>query len=173
MTRSPPEGLLGPEFNNFLFAPIEDRGDGELLSVLSALARLGVDPWREAAELAEMPPDAAKRRMSALIAALPDVPAARPAADAIADRLVRLLPRLHSLPHGSRQDFLGADPALKPRNIVDLALISLLIVVGISIAQCTMTSLRPNAGVDTANTWAAGPRMPAPDGGHQLLAPPK
>jgi hypothetical protein len=35
---------LGAQFNDFLFAPIDEDANGSLLSVLSALARLDVDP---------------------------------------------------------------------------------------------------------------------------------
>jgi hypothetical protein len=41
---------LGPEFENFLFAPIGEDSNGMVLSVLSALARLDIDPWQEAAK---------------------------------------------------------------------------------------------------------------------------
>ncbi len=43
---------LGSEFDNFLFAPIGVDKNGMVLSVVSALARLDVDPWEEAEELA-------------------------------------------------------------------------------------------------------------------------
>ena len=36
------------EFDSFLCAPIGEERNGMLLSVLSALARLDVDPWQEA-----------------------------------------------------------------------------------------------------------------------------
>jgi hypothetical protein len=35
--------LLGPEFDDFLFATIGEQGNGMLLSVASALARLDAD----------------------------------------------------------------------------------------------------------------------------------
>jgi hypothetical protein len=41
------------------------------LSVLSALARLNLDPWHEAAELSDLPKDTAAQRLAALIALLP------------------------------------------------------------------------------------------------------
>ena len=48
--RSGPK-FLRSDFNAFLYASIgEDRADGEL-SVVSALARLDVDPWQEAEKL--------------------------------------------------------------------------------------------------------------------------
>ena len=55
---------LGATFNDFLFATVcKDRNDMPL-SVVSALARLDLDPWTEAAELARMPADGAARRLS-------------------------------------------------------------------------------------------------------------
>jgi hypothetical protein len=51
--------LIGPEFDEFLCAPIGADRNGTGLSVLSALARLNVDPWQEATSLARMPREAA------------------------------------------------------------------------------------------------------------------
>ena len=62
------------------------------LSVLSALARLDIDPWQEAAELAVLPGATATARLASLIALLPNEPAMRRDPDTIAARLVTLLP---------------------------------------------------------------------------------
>ena len=51
MRRSATAFSLGPEFDPFLFAPIGAEPNGMPLSVLSALARIGADPWQEAARL--------------------------------------------------------------------------------------------------------------------------
>jgi hypothetical protein len=88
--------LIGPEFDEFLCAPIGADRSGTGLSVLSALARLNVDPWQEAASLARMPREAAVVRLTALIDALPNegtigIPTT------IAADLVALLPRGNSL----------------------------------------------------------------------------
>jgi hypothetical protein len=82
-----------PEFNDFLYAPVGADRSEMPLSVLSALSRLDVDPWQEAAELAELPPDTATKRLVSLLARLPG--GRWPQADlrAIADRLIGLLPR--------------------------------------------------------------------------------
>jgi len=45
MTRSATVSLQRSEFDDFLFAPIGDEKNGMLLSVISALARLDLDPW--------------------------------------------------------------------------------------------------------------------------------
>ena|ERR1700733_8557419 len=84
---------LGSEFDEFLLAPIGDDNNGMQLSVLSALARLDVDPWEEAAALGRLPRGAATSKLAALIAALPAGPSARPDPRTIASRLIPLLPR--------------------------------------------------------------------------------
>src|SRR5271165_3171433 len=73
--------LIGPEFDEFLGAPIGEDRNGTGLSVLSALARLDVDPWQEATSLARMPREAAGRRSGASLAfatvRFPPAPASR------------------------------------------------------------------------------------------------
>jgi hypothetical protein len=71
MTRTTSLSPLGSEFDNFLFAPIGEDKNGMLLSVVSALARLDVDPWQEAGELARLPPESAIARLASRISALP------------------------------------------------------------------------------------------------------
>lgn len=55
MTSPSSVSSLTPKFDDFLFARIEENGETPL-SVLSVLARLGIDPWEEAASLAQLPP---------------------------------------------------------------------------------------------------------------------
>ena len=71
MTHAALSPLIGPEFDQFLGASIGEDRNGTGLSVLSALARLDVDPWKEATSLARMPREAAAVRLSELIEALP------------------------------------------------------------------------------------------------------
>ena len=40
---------LRPDLDRFLFAAVGDEIDGIPLSMISALTRLGLDPWQEAA----------------------------------------------------------------------------------------------------------------------------
>jgi hypothetical protein len=67
--------------------------NGTGLSVLSAFARLNVDPWQEATSLARMPSDAAATRLTELIEALPRAPANAIHSRMIASHLVALLPK--------------------------------------------------------------------------------
>jgi len=96
-----------PEFDDFLYAPIGTDRNEMPLSVLSALSRLNVDPWREAAELSELPKGVATQRLASLIARLPG--GRWPLADArtIADRLIQLLPHRGS----------SAPSVMKPRGL--------------------------------------------------------
>ena len=64
-----------------------------LLSVVSALARLNLDPWQEAANLAQLPGTTATRRLTSLIATLPDRPSTHLAPGTNAARLIAYLPR--------------------------------------------------------------------------------
>jgi hypothetical protein len=60
-----------------------------LVSLLSGLARSDVDPWLEAAKLAQMPGETATKELAALIGALPDRAASSPDSRMIATRLIR------------------------------------------------------------------------------------
>ena len=81
-----------------------------LLSVLSALARMNLDPWDEAARLARLPRATATSYLTTLIAALPEGPAARTDAGALAERLIALLPRRlasNAPPPANRRPLIG------------------------------------------------------------------
>jgi hypothetical protein len=84
---------IGREFDPFLFASIGEDRHGQLLSVISALARSDLDPWLEAVGLARMSRDQATARLCGLIAALPGGPPSGRPVDAVAGELVALLPQ--------------------------------------------------------------------------------
>jgi hypothetical protein len=79
-------------FNDFLYAPVGEEENGMILTALSALARLGVDPWDEAARLSELPQETATKRLTSIISGLPHGKWAASAAGEIAARLAALLP---------------------------------------------------------------------------------
>jgi hypothetical protein len=86
--------LLGhSEFNEFLFAFVGEESSGQQLTVLSALARLGLDPWGEAARLSELPKEAATDALAAAIGRLPGGAWKVSEGQSIAVRLVDYLPR--------------------------------------------------------------------------------
>jgi len=106
-----PMSVLGSEFNDFLFAPIGEDKNGMLVSVLSGLARSDVDPWQEAAKLAQLPGDTATEELTALIGALPDRAASYPDPRTVATRLIALLPRSPRF-NGGQQRTNDAGPVL-------------------------------------------------------------
>jgi hypothetical protein len=81
------------DVNAFLFGQIGIDAGGLELSVMSALAREGLDPWQEAARLARLPEVRAIDELARMIAAVPESQWPQPIATEIAARLVRLLPR--------------------------------------------------------------------------------
>ncbi len=91
MTSSISVSYLTPKFDDFLFARIDENGE-KPLSVLSVLARLGIDPWEEAAKLAQLPRAVAATRLASSIAATPGAPSSYLDAGTVSDRLISLLP---------------------------------------------------------------------------------
>jgi len=163
MTHSASASFLGSEFNDFLFAPIGEERNGMLLSVLSALARLDVDPWQEAAELARLPGEAATERLASMIAALPDGPSAPSDPRTIAARLVALLPRRASSNIRPRQTAPGVGTAIGPRTV--MYVIFMVFVLG---AQWVMACSQSPAPVDNAHAPASSivsTQMPPPSAG--------
>ena len=88
-----PEFTLGHSpYNAFLFAEVGEEHAGVSLTGLSALTRLGFDPWQEAARLSDLPRDTAARAFAVTIAMLPEGDWKARESDAIAARLVNWLP---------------------------------------------------------------------------------
>jgi hypothetical protein len=87
------DSLLHSEFDGFLFASIgAERNNAMPISVVSALARLELDPWTEAGELARLPRDIATKRLTALLVRLPSGLGLPQDSAALADHLIMLLP---------------------------------------------------------------------------------
>jgi len=111
MTPATTISFFRPEFNDFLYAPIGAEKNDMPLSVLSALTRLNIDPWMEAAELSELPSDTATLRLASLIGRLPRGQGAQADAKAVAHRLIELLPvrgGLNVQAAGSRRGMSGS-----------------------------------------------------------------
>ena len=135
MKRSATVLSRGSDYDAFLFAVIGEERNGMLLSVLSALARLDLDPWREAADLAGMPRQIAKQRLTFLIQSLPDGQRTRPKPEAISTRLIGLLPNGAGSSIASSETFPVADPVLNSRALMYALLINLLFLAGMMCAQ--------------------------------------
>ena len=90
--------LLNASYDGFLFASIGEEENGMPLSVASALARLGRDPWVEAGRLAKLPHEAATEALVAMIGRMSPARVTPSDAADIAARLILLLPSGASRP---------------------------------------------------------------------------
>jgi hypothetical protein len=100
-----PEYMLGhSEFNEFLYAVVGEEKNGMRLTVLTALTRTGLDPWREASRLSDLSKEEATRALAAIINTLPEGDWIASDSWAIADRLVHSLPGRGSPVSGSPQE---------------------------------------------------------------------
>lgn len=84
--------LQNSGLNPFLFAEVGTELNGSTLTILSVLARLGQDPWDQAARWAKLPKAAIVDRLVQCITQMPLCPQALVDARATASRLILLLP---------------------------------------------------------------------------------
>ena len=85
--------VLNPNYDDFLFAKVSEEVNGLQLSVLSALARMDVDPWEEATQLAAMPEAVAEKALVSILDLICGKSQIGSENAATAARLVRLLPQ--------------------------------------------------------------------------------
>ena len=143
-----PATQLRSDFDAFLQSPIGDDSNGMLLSVLSALARTNLDPWKEAAELARLPRDSAVRRLAAFIETLSGVSLGGTDCKMVATRLVVLLPRPQILDIPKPENWSRAQGILKPRtSITYIVLFIVILALG---AQYAFEILNRTASPDGA-----------------------
>jgi hypothetical protein len=104
MSGNPSISSMNIEFEEFLFASVGEQKNGMPVSTFSALARLDIDPWREAKRLSDLPKDRAIQALRGSIDRLADLQWTKIDAGGIAANLVRLLPN-----HGSEAKRPAAD----------------------------------------------------------------
>jgi hypothetical protein len=114
------------KFNEFLFSVVGTEKSGMQLTVISALARLGFDPWQEAARLAELPKESATRALMGKIATLPEGDWKVSDSQSIAIRLIDCLPRRAPFLVEARQgpSIENRKPKLVPNWLVWFALVA-------------------------------------------------
>jgi hypothetical protein len=162
--RAAPTPALAREFDDFLFSSIGEDSNGMLLSVVSALARLDVDPWQEAANLAQLPGTTAARRLASLIASLPDRPSTQLDPGTNAARLIARLPRRVGLSGPSAEVLRGfnASSVIQSQRFRYAALVLMVVVLGgLGIAA----SQRSAARIYNVDTPASGTAI-TPTSGH-------
>ena len=116
-----------PEFDRFLFASVGEEVDGVSLSVLSALARLELDPWDEAARLAHLTREAAADQLARMIARLSDRCWNEGEARRISDGLINRLPMAGAAAENNR-------PATGTRPKIGVSSSSMLIYLAMGLA---------------------------------------
>jgi hypothetical protein len=158
--------ILQPKstFDSFLFAPVGNDDKGMAVSVLSALARLDVDPWQEAAKLACLPKQAARGELATAIAKLPDVPQAHIDPLRIADRLIALLPSPRQQPSAASAARLGTGSAIDLRSSKFIIVLVLLLALAFvsQVFTASQQSIPPadNMQTGTSSTTQAPTRTP-------------
>lgn len=80
------------DFDRFLHASVGEDRKGNGVTVLSALARLNLDPWQEARDLAALGREAASIRLRSLLSRVREVPALEQDDGGVAQGLAGLLP---------------------------------------------------------------------------------
>ena len=153
MKRPASFSTLGSEFDDFLFAAIGEDSNGMPLSVVSALARMGLDPWHEAASLAAVSAETATGKLTSLLAALPDPALRRLDPGTTAARLTALLPRRSNSNTRSSAAAVAPLAVTHPpaRMKVILVAIYLILLLG---TQFALISRPPPTHADTAHPSA-------------------
>jgi hypothetical protein len=155
MTLATATSAVESRFDSFLYAAVREDPDGAPLTVLSVLARLDMDPWQEAARLAQLPRETGTRMLAALISALPKGATTPADSGTIAARLIALLPRR---PEGATAQRLpsGGPRAIQNPNrvtIIAQAILSLLLLALLLLGQWVAT--RPLASLPAKKPLAA------------------
>ena len=143
-------------FDAFLYASVGEEQNGMELSVVSALARFGLDPWQEAARLAALPKELATDGLGLLLDRLPEGRWQRSDTATIAARLVKLLPQGRPAADADQQK-----PGSRKKGN-HFATIAVLIILALAAAIFGMATSGGPARNDDGRVLYQGDR-PAPD----------
>jgi hypothetical protein len=157
---------LGCEFDAFLFAPLGEDRNGLPLSVISLLARMNLDPWQEAGDLAILPAEAAASRLAVSLDTLTDPILRQANSRTMALNLLALLP--HRTPVAIQQPraaIAAAAPAdFRARLGAAIIIVSALALLGSQILTARRSAPLPpgdpGSGVFTAPSPAPATHPP-------------
>jgi hypothetical protein len=146
---------LRTDFDAFLHSSVGEDANGLPLTLLTVLARLDVDPWEEAADLASLPTEPAMQRLTARLEAMPNGPATAADTVNIASRLIKLLHRAPApAPAPARKDSLLETPVhmkvVKQAKEIKPSIYFLIGILIILISQWALTSRPDQPPMDTS-----------------------
>ena len=134
------------KYNDFLFAPISEQANGMQISVLSALARMNVDPWEEAARLATMSAGEAEWTLVATLNKVPGRTWSLSESEGIAKRLVqRLSHATYSTPN------VGTEAKRDGARLINYWLMWLGFLIAMSLSQPRHHPTTANPGATISN----------------------
>jgi len=141
--------LKNSDLNAFLFADVGTELNGSALTILSVLARLGQDPWVEAARWAKMPKAAAIDCLAQSIGKMPMGP------EALAETVATASSLVHLLPVQTRDARLGvSETATAPtaRELAPMVLLGLSLMLSIVVNMIANHPSTATAATPTAQT---------------------
>jgi hypothetical protein len=152
---------LGREYDRFLYASVGDDNNGMPLTVLSALARVDVDPWEEASKLTRLPPESAATQLASLLGALRHTPVMDLDSARLAAPLIALLPRPLDHAPSLLKTFVQTAPAKHPQVVSILLTVSTYLIFMLLI-QWLMGSLQAPSQTQPTQSSAATIESPSP-----------
>jgi hypothetical protein len=139
---------LRKDFDDFLFASVGPDFDGTPLTLATALARLGIDPWEEAAEIASLAREPAMQRLASRLEAMPNRSSSAEDTVNVTMRLLALLhrsrPRKSPWPETPRP----SDAEIPPKR-VNVAIYWLIAMVILLVAQWALSTPDMPPAMDT------------------------
>lgn len=139
---------LRKDFDHFLFAPVGRDFDGTPLTLVTGLARLGVDPWEEAAELAKLAQEPAMQRLASRLEAMPTRTSSTEDTVKLTVRLLALLHRTAPQESSAPVSPPSSTPA-RPSKPVNVAIYLLAGLVFMLIAQWALSPRDTPPAMDT------------------------
>jgi hypothetical protein len=153
--------LSRSELDEFLFAPVIDDANGMTVSVLSMLARAGVDPRSKAAELARLTAAKATEALTTFIGESLQGLASHDSIETIAARLAALLPRRTNAKSTSSQTTIG-NTELTQAHAVGIAAILICFLMGAVWVAAAQQSLARVGNMSPETSAAAAiPTLPS------------
>jgi len=161
----------------FLYADVGAELNGSALTILSMIARLGRDPWAEAARWAALPRAGAIENLTQSIAQMPLVPSALVEIRTTATRLAQLLP---STTPGASQGGSATAEATSVPGWLPITTLYLALAFGLALSarftskptESVVTPTEQQVGVPGAGPAAIVPHEPAQEPAPAQPGPP-